>query len=137
MRLNTMSIWHKPNLLPHLALSSYSNVKSFAVMLEKVNAGLDVLHQHLPRFTDRHYDECKALADLVATPLDTPIPFAWHRADIVALLGSGLQDEDAIQREEMMAADERFTHYTGGFLLLRPADGDVVAFIIAIDSPIN
>jgi hypothetical protein len=129
-----------PNLLEDAAAESIppcqrsaacQDTAAFAMMLANVNTGLDKLFAHLPRFTRAHYDSCKALAEIVATPIDVPIPFAWAAEDIRALMN--YRDEDELENEPLAAhvAVPTMQHNIDDFVMLRPADGDTKPFFLA------
>jgi hypothetical protein len=105
------------------------DVDQFAVMLEKVKKGLDALLAHLPRFTQRHHDDCMALAVLVSTPLDVPIPFNWDLEQIALFAERG---EAAEPEEEFQEEESRWAHNVGDFVLIRPIDGEAVPFHLAM-----
>jgi hypothetical protein len=107
------------------------DAKAFALMLENVNKGLLSLFNHLPRFTQAHFDSCKSLVDLVSTPIDVPIPFAWSRADIRALMNARSVEDFEVEHPSAAAEVSTTYHNTNDFLLLRPADGDTKPFYIA------
>ena len=53
------------------------NAEVFNTQLEKIKKGLSDLKQHLPTFSDTHYDACMAIVHLMETPNATPIPCPW------------------------------------------------------------
>ena len=104
---------------------------SFSEMLVKVRAGLESLRLYLNGFTEEHFDSCTAMADMVGTPLDVPIPFNWDLQDIANLTEYRKVDVHAPVEVENVAVEAAFSHRTGDFLLLRPAEGEPKPFYIA------
>ena len=104
---------------------------SFASMLEKVRAGLDTLLAHLPRFRQEHYDKCQALATMVATPLDVPIPFSWTLEDITELIEYRAADDNVVEENPPPMAEAPWPHNLNEFVLLRPSDNEPKPFYIA------
>lgn len=106
------------------------NKDTFTTMLKKVYAGLDSLLASLPAFRQVHYNSCKALADLVATPLDVPIPFNWNLTDIAALTNYRA-GEDVAAEEQEQRVEYHFPHRVGEFVLIRPSEDDPQPFYLA------
>jgi hypothetical protein len=107
------------------------HAESFAKMLEKVNAGLKMLRENLHGFTDEHFYSCKALAEMVGTPLGTPIPFNWALQDIADLAEYRMVDDSAPVEVQSALVETPFAHRTGDFLLLRPGEGEPKPFYLA------
>jgi hypothetical protein len=107
---------------------------AFALMLVKVHAGLEDLRKVLPRFTARNYDSCKALAEMVATPVDVPIPFNWHVEDIRALTEYRSREIalQAIQGAVENNPEPAWPHKVGQYVLLRPCEGELKPFYVAM-----